>query len=83
MQTNNKFFDDLAQLASGAAGAMHSVKSEMESQFETWLESRLSGMNLVTRDEFEIVRAMAEKARLENEALKAELEALKASKSSK
>lgn len=77
MQTNNKFFDDLAQLASGAAGAMHSVKNEMEGQFQAWLEKQLSAMNLVTREEFDVVRAMAEKARQENEALRAELDALK------
>lgn len=80
MQTNNKFFDDLAQLASGAAGAVHTVKSEMEGQFQAWLDKQLSSMDLVTREEFEIVRAMAEKARLENEALKSELEEMKATK---
>lgn len=77
MQTNNKFFDDLAQLASGAAGAVHSVKSEMEGQFQAWMEKQLSSMDLVTREEFDVVRAMAEKARLENEHLKAEMDILK------
>ncbi|WND01669.1 accessory factor UbiK family protein [Temperatibacter marinus] len=80
MQTNNKFFDDMAQLASGAAGAVHSVKSEMEGQFQAWLERQLSSMDLVTREEFEVVRLMAEKARDENDALRAELEVLKSSK---
>ncbi|UTW60118.1 accessory factor UbiK family protein [Kordiimonas sp. SCSIO 12603] len=77
MQTQNKFMDDLAKLATGAVGAAHSVKGEMEGAFQAWLDRQLAGMDLVSREEFEIVRDMAEKARTENEDLKAEIEALK------
>ncbi len=77
MQTQNKFMDDLAKLATGAVGAAHSVKGEMETTFRAWLDRQLAGMDLVSREEFEIVRDMAEKARTENEELRAELDALK------
>lgn len=77
MQTSNRFFDDMAKLATGAVGAAHSVKGEMEGAFRAWLDRQLAGMDLVTREEFETVRDMAEKARLENEDLRAEVEVLK------
>ncbi len=77
MQTQNKFMDDLAKLATGAVGAAHSVKGEMEGAFQSWLDRQLAGMDLVSREEFEIVRDMAEKARVENEDLRAEIEILK------
>ncbi|MFC3051767.1 accessory factor UbiK family protein [Kordiimonas pumila] len=80
MQTSNKFFDDMAKLATGAVGAAHSVKSEMEEAFRSWLDRQLAGMDLVTREEFETVRAMAEKARMENEDLRAEIELMKKKK---
>lgn len=77
MQTNNKIMDDIAKLATGAAGTLHGVKNEMEGQFRAWFEKQIAGMDLVSREEFETVRAMAEKARMENDALRAEIEALK------
>ncbi len=80
MQTSNKFFDDLAKLATGAAGAAQSVKTEMEDHFRAWLDRQLAGLDLVSREEFETVRDMAEKARMENEDLRAEIEALKKEK---
>lgn len=76
MQTSNKLMDDLSKLASGAAGAIHGVKGEMEDHFRAWLDRQLSQMDLVTREEFEVTRDMAEKARLENGELKAEIELL-------
>ena len=78
MQTNNKFFDDMAKLATGAVGAAHSVKGEVEGQFRAWLDRQLATLDLVTREEFDTVRAMAEKARCENEDLRSEIELLKA-----
>ncbi|WP_420429675.1 accessory factor UbiK family protein [Kordiimonas sp.] len=83
MQTSNKFFDDMAKLATGAAGAAHSVKGEMEAHFRAWLDRQLAGLDLVSREEFEVVRDMAEKARLENEDLRAEIDLLKAKKAKK
>ncbi len=77
MQTSNKFMDDMAKLATGAVGAAHSVKGEMEGVFKAWLDKQLAGLDLVSREEFETVRDMAEKARMENEDLRAEIETLK------
>jgi BMFP domain-containing protein YqiC len=77
MQSNNKFVDDMAKLATGAMGAAHSVKGEMEGAFRAWLDKQLASLDLVSREEFEVVRDMAEKARMENEDLRAELTALK------
>ena len=78
MQTNNKILDDIAKLATSTAGALHSVRGEMEDQFRAWLDRQLAGMDLVSREEFEVVRDMAEKARMENEDLRKELDQLKA-----
>ncbi len=73
MQTQNRFFDDLARLASGAFGAVSGMKSEMEARLKDQLERALSGMNLVRREEFEAVKAMAAKARSDQEDLERRL----------
>ena len=78
MQTRNPFFDDLAKMANGAMGALSGVKDEMEAKFRDQIAKILDGMDIPRRDEFEAVKAMAAKAREENEALKAELAALQA-----
>ena len=78
MQSQNRFFDDLARVASNAMGALSGVKGEVESRLREQLERVLAGMDLVTREEFEAVKAMAAKARAEQEDLEkrvAELEA--------
>jgi len=77
MQSQNKIFDDISRVASGAAGALHSVKGELEESFRAWLDRQLTTMDLVTREEFDVVREMAVKAREENDALRAEIDALK------
>ena len=69
MQTQNRFFDDLARVAAGALGTLSGVKSEVESRLREQLEKVLAGMDLVSRDEFEAVKAMAAKARSEQEDL--------------
>src|SRR5271155_1231109 len=69
MQSQNKFFDDLARVAAGAMGTLSGVKNEVESRLREQLERVLAGMDLVTRDEFEAVKAMAAKARSEQEDL--------------
>ena len=69
MQSQNRFFDDLARVAAGAIGTLSGVKSEVESRLREQLERVLAGMDLVTRDEFEAVKAMAAKARAEQEDL--------------
>jgi BMFP domain-containing protein YqiC len=69
MQSQNRFFDDLARVAAGAMGTLSGMKSEVESRVREQLERVLAGMDLVSRDEFEAVKAMAAKARSEQEDL--------------
>lgn len=78
MQSQNRFFDDIARVASGAVGALSGVRGEIESRFRDQFERMLAGMDLVTREEFEAVKAMAAKAREEQEILQSRLEALEA-----
>ena len=76
MQSQNRFFDDLARMAAGAAGALTGVRGEIEARFRDQLERVLAGMDLVSREEFEAARAMAAKAREEQEILLRRVEAL-------
>ena len=69
MQSQNRFLDDLARVTAGALGTLSGVKSEVESRLREQLEKVLAGMDLVSRDEFEAVKAMAAKARSEQEEL--------------
>jgi len=78
MQGQNRFFDDVARVASGAVGALSSVRGEVEARLRDQLERVLAGMDLVSREEFEAVKAMAAKAREEQELLRRQLEALEA-----
>jgi BMFP domain-containing protein YqiC len=78
MQSQNRFFDDIARVASGAVGAISGVRGEVEARLRDQLERVLSGMDLVGREEFEAVKAMAAKAREEQELLRRQLEALEA-----
>ncbi len=76
MQKNNPFFDDMSKLASSAAGAMMDMRREVEQMVGDQLRQALGRMDLVSREELEVVKAMASKARAENEALKARIDAL-------
>jgi BMFP domain-containing protein YqiC len=78
MQTDNKLLDDLAKAAAGAVGGLTGMRHEIESRIRHQIERILAGMNLVNRDEFEAVKAMAAKARMEQEALAGRLAALEA-----
>jgi len=78
MQSQNRFFDDVARVASGAVGAISGVRGEIEARLRDQLERVLAGMDLVSREEFEAVKAMAAKARDEQEVLRRQLEALEA-----
>ena len=69
MQSQNRFLDDLARVAAGALGTLSGVKTEVETRLREQLEKVPSGMDLVSRDEFEAVKAMAAKARAEQEDL--------------
>jgi BMFP domain-containing protein YqiC len=78
MQSQNRFFDDMARVASGAVGALTGVRGEIEARFRDQLERILAGMDLVSREEFEAVKAMAAKAREEQELLQQRVAALEA-----
>ncbi len=81
--TNSKFFDELAKLMGSAAGAAQGVRKEVDSLVQGQVERVLNNLNVVKREEFDVVKEMVEKARLENETLTkriAELEAKLASK---
>ena len=76
MQSNNKYFDDLARLMTNAVGVAQDAKEELETGFNSWIERTLAKKNLVTRDEFEAVEIMARNAREENETLRARIDEL-------
>lgn len=76
MQTDNKLFDDLSRLGTSVLGGLQGVKGEIDGAIKRQLERLLVDMDLVTREEFEAVRAMAQAAREENERLSARLAAL-------
>ncbi len=76
MQTENRLFDDLAKLVNGAAGTIAGMTREAEASTREKLKEWLGGMDFVSRDEFEVVKAMAIAAREEADALKARLDAL-------
>lgn len=77
-QTSNRIFDDFAKLMTDAAGAAQGVKQEAESIMKAQAEKFLRGMDVVAREDFEAVKAMAQKAREVNDALAARLAALEA-----
>ena len=82
-QTSNRLFDEMARLMGDAASVAQGVKREAESVFRTQMERIVADLDLVKREEFDVVREMASQARTENEALKkriAELEAMLAAK---
>jgi BMFP domain-containing protein YqiC len=78
MATSNRFLDDIARLATDAAGAAQGVRREVETVVKTQIERLLRDMDIVTREEFEAVREMALLAREENDKLAARLAALEA-----
>ncbi|CAA7624519.1 conserved hypothetical protein [Candidatus Terasakiella magnetica] len=78
MQSQNPFFDDLARVAGGAMSALSGLRAEMEAMIRQQVERLTAGLDMVPREEFEAVRAMAQKARMEQEALTERLAALEA-----
>jgi BMFP domain-containing protein YqiC len=78
MQTQNPFLDDLAKMAQGLVGGLSGLKHEIDTRVREQFERILGRMDLVTREEFEVVKAMAAKARAEQEAMAARLAALEA-----
>ncbi|MGR3363298.1 MAG: accessory factor UbiK family protein [Maritimibacter harenae] len=83
MQTRNKVFDDLSQLMTNAMGVAQGARTEAETAMKSWMDRWLADRDFVTREEFDAVRAMAQKAREENEALKARIDALEATSTRK
>ncbi len=78
MQTENRLFDDLARVASGAINTLGGLRDEIELRVKERLERFASEMDLVSREEFDAVKAMAAKARAEQEALTARVSELEA-----
>lgn len=76
MQSNNKFFDDMSKLMTSAMGVAQGARTEAETAMKGWMDRWLADRDFVTREEFDAVRAMAQKAREENDALAARLSAL-------
>ena len=76
MQKNNKFFDDMAKMATGAAGGFLDMKRELEAMVSHQLEKLLQKMNFASKEEFDTLQAMLAKARSEQEEMKKRLDAL-------
>ena len=73
VQTTSRFFDEMARLLTDAAGAAQGVRNEIETVMRAQADRALAEMDVVRREEFEAVKAMAEKAREENEELAARI----------
>lgn len=76
MQTRSKLFEDLSHLMTNAMGVAQGARTEAETAFRGFVDRWLAERDFVTREEFEAVKAMAAKARAENEKLAARLAAL-------
>ncbi len=80
MQGGNKIFDDLSKLMTNAVGVAQGAKTEAETAMKGFVDRWMADRNFVTREEFDAVRAMAQKAREENDALAARIAALEGKK---
>lgn len=78
MQSRNKIFEDMSQLMTNAMGVAQGAKDEAENAMKSVVDRWLADRDFVTREEFDAVRAMAQKAREENATLLARIEALEA-----
>jgi BMFP domain-containing protein YqiC len=76
MQTRNRFMDDIGQLMTNAMGVAQGARAEAETAMKSMLDRWMADRDFVTREEFDAVRAMAQKAREENETLRARLDAM-------
>jgi BMFP domain-containing protein YqiC len=77
-QTQSRFFDDLSRLMTDAAGLADGAKREAQTFARTQMERMMSGMDIVTREEFEAVKEMAARARDDSEKLAQRIAALEA-----
>ena len=80
MQTENRFFDDLAKMLNGVAGTVAGMGREAEASMKERMREWVGGMDFVSREEFEAVKAMAAAARDEADALRLRVEALEAAR---
>jgi BMFP domain-containing protein YqiC len=78
MQTDNRILDGMARFFTNAAGAAQAFKDEMETMMKARMERMIAKLDFVPREEFEVVKAMAARARSENDKLNARLAALEA-----
>ena len=78
MQSENRWFDDFVKVRNGAAGTFAGMGREAEAGFRERMREWIGGLDMVSRDEFEAVKAIAVAAREENQALKARIDALDA-----
>jgi len=78
MQGMNKFMDDMSQIMTNAMGVAQGAKDEAENAMKSFMDRWLADRNFVTREEFDAVRAMAQKARTQNDELSARLKVLEA-----
>ena len=78
MQTDNRLLDDIARVAGGAFGTLAGIRNEVETLVKQRLERFMADLDHVPREEFDAVKAMAEKARTEQEALAKRVAALEA-----
>ena len=76
MQSRNKILDDVSQLMTNAMGVAQGAREEAETAVKSIIDRWLADHDFVTREEFDAVKAMAQKAREENENLKARLDAI-------
>jgi BMFP domain-containing protein YqiC len=76
MQSENRLFDDFVKMMNGAAGTLAGMGREAEGAFKERVKEWVGGLDLVSREEFEAVKAMAAAARDEVEALKAKIDSL-------
>ena len=74
MQSENRLFDDFVKMMNGAAGTLAGMGREAEGAFKERVKEWVGGLDLVSREEFEAVKAMAAAARDEVEALKAKID---------
>jgi len=82
MQGRNKLMDDIGQIMTNAMGVAQGAKDEAETAMKSLMDRWLADRDFVTRDEFDAVRAMAQKAREENEALKLRIDFLETARKS-
>ncbi len=80
MQTRNKIFEDVSKLMTNAMGVAQGAKDEAENTAKSLVDRWLADRDFVTREEFDAVRLMAQKAREENATLLARIEALEVKK---